>query len=140
MSDICGYAKVAFTNSSVRSLSRNGKVSARQIGQIQTLNFFCKSGTIFKIDYAIFKNILVTIKKEFEDLGKRGTVRKATILLVFSNKEWSQLKQKDRKEHTLHGSKISSSKEQYSCLIHTTKPSSIVKKTLHDPRNASRKQ
>ena len=82
----------------------------------------------------------MTIKKEFEDPGKRGTVRKATILLVFSNKEWSQLKQKDRKEHTLHGSKISSSKEQYSCLIHPTKPSSIVKKTLHDPRNASRKQ
>ena len=82
----------------------------------------------------------MTIKKEFEDLGKRDTVRKATILLVFSNKEWSQLKQKDQKEHTLHGSKISSSKERYSCLIQATKPSSIVKKTLHDPRNASRKQ
>ena len=80
------------------------------------------------------------IKKEFEDLGKRGSVRKATILLVFSKKEWSQLKQKDRKEHALHGSKISSSKEQYSCLIQPTKPSSIVKKTLPHSRNASRNQ
>ena len=41
----------------------------------------------FKINYATFKKILVKIKKEFQDLGKRGSVRKATILLVFSNKE-----------------------------------------------------
>ena len=88
MSDICGFAKVAFTNSSARSLFRNGKVSTRQIGQIQTLKFnahlaqFSDSDS-FKIDYVI----LVKIKKEFEDLGKRDSVRKATILSVFSNEE-----------------------------------------------------
>ena len=49
MPDICGYAKVAFTNSSVRSLSRNGKVSARQIGQIQTLNFFANLAQFSKL-------------------------------------------------------------------------------------------
>ena len=44
------------------------------------------------------------------------------------------------KEHTLHGCKICSSKEEYSCLIQPTKPSSVVKKTPSGPRNASRKQ
>ena len=93
MSDICGYAKFAFKNSSVRSLSRNGKESTRQMGQIQTLKFntylaqFSDSDS-FKINYATFKKTLVKIKKEFEDLGKRDSVRKATILSVFSNKEW----------------------------------------------------
>ena len=88
MSDICGFAKVALTNSSARSLFRNGKVSTWQIGQIQTLKFnahlaqFSDSDS-FKIDYVI----LVKIKKEFEDLGKRDSVRKATILSVFSNEE-----------------------------------------------------
>ena len=94
----------------------------------------------FKIDYATFKNILAKLKKKFEDLGKRDRVGKATILLVFSNKEWSQLKPEERKEHTLYGCKICSSKEEYSCLIEPTQPSSIVKKTLPGPRNASRKQ
>ena len=55
----------------------------------------------FKIDYASFKMILVKIKKEFEDLGKRDSVRKATNLSVFSNTEWSQLKPEEQKEHTL---------------------------------------
>ena len=100
MSDICGYAKVAFKNSSVRSLSRNGKVSTRQMGQVQTLKFNAylaqfSDNDSFKIDYATFKKILVKIKKEFEDLGKRDSSRKATILSVFSNKEWSRLKPKE---------------------------------------------
>ena len=145
MSDICGFAKVAFTNSSARSLFRNGKVSTRQIGQIQTLKFnaylaqFSDNDT-FKIDYATFKKILVKIKKEFEDLGKRDSVRKAIILSVFSNEEWSQLKLEERKEHTLHGCKICISEEEYSCLIPPTKPSSTIKKIHPGPRNTSRKQ
>ena len=145
MSDICGFAKVAFTNSSARSLFRNGKVSTRQIGQIQTLKFnaylaqFSDNDT-FKIDYATFKKILVKIKKEFEDLGKRDSVRKATILSVFSNKEWSELKLEERKEHALHGCKICSSKEEYSCLIQPTKSSFTIKKIHPGPRSTSRKQ
>ena len=91
MSDICRYAKVAFKNSSVRSLSRNGKVSTRKMGQVQTLKFNAylaqfSDNNSFKIDYATFKKILVKIKKESEDLGKRDSVRKATILSVFSKK------------------------------------------------------
>ena len=94
----------------------------------------------FKIDYASFKKILVKIKKEFEDLGKRDSVRKAIILSVFSNEEWSQLKLEERKEHTLHGCKICISEEEYSCLIPPTKPSSTIKKIHPGPRNTSRKQ
>ena len=94
----------------------------------------------FKIDYASFKKILVKIKKEFEDLGKRDSVRKATILSVFSNKEWSELKLEERKEHALHGCKICSSKEEYSCLIQPTKSSSTIKKIHPGPRSTSRKQ
>ena len=143
MSDNCGYAKFAFTNSSVRSLSRNGKVSTRQVSQIQTLKFNAclaqfSDNDSFKIDYAIFKKILVKIKKEFEYIGKRDSVRKSTTLLVFSNKEWSQLKPEEQK--ALHDCKICRYKEDYSCLIQPTKISSIVKKTLSGPRNASRKQ
>ena len=143
MSDICGFAKVAFTNSSSRSLFRNGKASTRQTGQIQTLKFnaylaqFSDNDT-FTIDYATFKKILVKIKKEFEDLGKRDSVRKATILSVFSNKEWSQLKLEKRKEHELHGCKICSSKEEYSCLIQPAKSSSTIKKIHPGPRNTNR--
>ena len=145
MSDICGFAKVTFTNSSARSLFRNGKVSTRQIGQIQTLKFNAylaqfSDNDSFKIDYATFKKILVKIKKEFEDLGKRDSVRKAIILSVFSNEEWSQLKLEERKEHTLHGCKICISEEEYSCLIPPTKPSSTIKKIHPGPRNTSRKQ
>ena len=60
MSDNCGYAKFAFTNSSVRSLSRNGKVSTRQVSQIQALKFNAclaqfSDNDSFKIDYATFK-------------------------------------------------------------------------------------
>ena len=145
MSDICGFAKVTFTNSSARSLFRNGKVSTRQIGQIQTLKFNAylaqfSDNDSFKIDYATFKKILVKIKKEFEDLCKHDSVQKATILLVFSNEEWSQLKLEERKEHTLHSCKICSSKEEYSCLIPPTKPSSTIIKFHPGPRNTSRKQ
>ena len=97
------YAKVAFTNSSAISLSRNGKLSTRQIGQIQTLKFHAylaqfSNNESFKIDYPTFKKILVKIKKQFEDPGKRDGVMKATILSVFSNTEWSQLKPEERKE------------------------------------------
>ena len=42
----------------------------------------------------------------------------------------NQLKLKERKENTLHGRKVSISKEEYSCLIQPTKPSSIVKLPL----------
>ena len=134
MSDTCGFAKVTFTNS-----------STRQIGQIQTSKFNAylaqfSDNNSFKIDYVTFKKVLVKTKKVFEDLSKHDSVRKATILSMFSNEEWGQLELEQWKEHTLHGCKICSSKEEYSCLIPPTKPSSTIIKIHPGPRNTSRKQ